>query len=36
MFIFGRIPRYTHADLDEFAHGKIGKSVRPTSGYGAD
>jgi hypothetical protein len=33
---FGRIPRYTVADLDEFAQAKISKPVRSTSEYGVD
>jgi len=34
--LFGRIPLYTHADLDEFALAKISKPVRSTSEYGVD
>lgn len=33
--LFGRIPLYTAAYLDEYAESRIGKPVRSTSEYGA-
>ena len=34
--LFGRIPLYTTAYLDEYAESKISRPVRSTSEYGAD
>jgi hypothetical protein len=33
--LYGRIPLYTHADLDAYAEGKLSKPVRSTSEYEA-